>query len=56
MIWAVVGGSAAVFLGVGEDIGLMVSGLISISITLLRGRKVKSVEAKRIDAFTPGGL
>jgi hypothetical protein len=55
-IWVVVGGSAAVFLGVREDLGLIVSGLISVSIILLRGRKVRSAGAARTGVATACGL
>ena len=54
-IWAVVGGSAAAFLGIGEDIGLIVSGLISVSITLLRSRRIKGAEVNRIGIVNAGG-
>ena len=56
MMWAVVGGSAAVFLGVREDLGLIVSGLISISITLFRSMNFKGLEAKKIGVASTGGL
>lgn len=46
IIWAIVGCSAVIVLGVREDIGLMTSALLSVSILLLRGWRVKDVEVK----------
>lgn len=54
LIWAVVGSSAVVFLGVLENIGLITSGLLSASIIFLRGRKVNGREAKKI-RLVPAG-
>ncbi|MBI5602378.1 MAG: hypothetical protein HY879_03410 [Deltaproteobacteria bacterium] len=54
LIWAIVGSSAVVFLGVLEDIGLITSGLLSASIIFLRGRKVNGREAKKM-SLVPAG-
>jgi hypothetical protein len=55
IIWAIVGSSAVIVLGVREDIGLITSALLSVSILLLRGRKVNDLETKKISPDISGG-
>ena len=54
IIWAIVGSSAVFVLGVREDIGLITSALLSVSILMLRGRKVNDSEGKKISPAVGG--
>ncbi|MEW6185520.1 MAG: DUF6064 family protein [Thermodesulfobacteriota bacterium] len=47
MIWALIGSSAVIVLGVREDIGLMASALASVLILFLRGGKEKDTSGSK---------